>query len=310
MHYGSPSAGALATNRALVLQLLYHSCVIATGSTTLADLWQHGQNKEVKATATGVDLRFESRDVGWPGTTSWLVKWDWKRQRPIELTQASPRFKRLVSYRYGAKGELPDEVNVSMESSLGRKSLRYFDISAKPLLQSPPSEAYRLAVGYNDAMTGAYVPAAKPGGTRPSKEEQERIIQAARAKIPTTFKYQTGKLDCGILSAFYTLRLKNKAVNLDSLYAEFPDSSYGTSLAHVTRAIEKRGLACQVIRSKGRRVESLKNPCIVSIIPSHFVVFCGVQNGKVTILDPSAELTNMPVRDFELLWDGVALLVD
>ncbi len=86
----------------------------------------------------------------------------------------------------------------------------------------------------------------------------------------------------------------------------------GFSLLDIKRFAEYMGYRAAGYRTDMEGLASLKKPCIVAILLrdyKHFVVFKGIEEGKVFLADPALGNTTVGIREFERMWYGHIVLV-
>ncbi len=88
----------------------------------------------------------------------------------------------------------------------------------------------------------------------------------------------------------------------------------GFSLLDIKRFAEALGHRAAGYRTDVAGLLTLGRPSIVAIVLKdykHFVVFRGIENGKVFVADPALGNTTLPLREFEEMWyKQIALVIE
>lgn len=88
----------------------------------------------------------------------------------------------------------------------------------------------------------------------------------------------------------------------------------GFSLLDIKRFAEAQGHRAAGYKTDVAGLLTLDRPSIVAIVLKdykHFVVFRGIENGKVFVADPALGNTTLPLREFEQIWYGrIALVIE
>ncbi len=88
----------------------------------------------------------------------------------------------------------------------------------------------------------------------------------------------------------------------------------GFSLLDIKRFAEALGHRAAGYKTDTAGLLTLNRPSIVAIVLKdykHFVVFRGIENGKVFVADPALGNTTLPLREFEEIWYGrIALVIE
>jgi hypothetical protein len=125
------------------------------------------------------------------------------------------------------------------------------------------------------------------------------------AATATIFTYYLGEAvtEAKVIDAMF------KAGNVDKIIAR-----KGFSLLDIKKLAEFMGYRAVGYRTDMQGLVSLGKPSILAIMLrgyTHFVVFKGIENGRVFLADPALGNTTVALREFERMWYGqIALVIE
>lgn len=116
---------------------------------------------------------------------------------------------------------------------------------------------------------------------------------------------------CGADSLFVGLRLLGANVTLARVESELGIGPNGSSVSDLAATSKLYGVAANVVRTELSCLLKWNNPSILHVSGSHFVLFLGVQEGRMLFFDNGVGLIDCTVERFKSKseWDGVAVVL-
>lgn len=121
---------------------------------------------------------------------------------------------------------------------------------------------------------------------------------------PVTSPHQT---DCGATCAKMLLAYYGVDVPLEQLREECHTTITGCTGTDLKRALEAHGLTIHAYNLDAADIYTSDRPGIILWKHGHFVVYCGMDQGKIVIVNPDLGRFHVPKSTFEAFFTNIAL---
>jgi rhodanese-related sulfurtransferase len=123
---------------------------------------------------------------------------------------------------------------------------------------------------------------------------------------------------CGLYCVYGALQVVGKGVPFESiLRPRYLASRQGSTIRELRQAVEDAGGHAQAFSGLGAEsLRTARHPMVLHVARdgqlrqyNHWVLFCGMQDGKARIVDPPNPMQLMAISDILARWNGTALIV-
>jgi len=119
--------------------------------------------------------------------------------------------------------------------------------------------------------------------------------------------YQSEAAECGLASVAMVANHHGHKIDLSTLRSRYNISFKGANLQQLMQLAEQLNMVGRALKLELDELKNLKTPCILHWDMNHFVVLRKVSRQSVTILDPAVGQREVPMKDVDTSFTGIAL---
>ncbi len=141
-----------------------------------------------------------------------------------------------------------------------------------------------------------------------SKKIKQPVVMGT-VKVPVIMQLEA--TECGAASLAMIMAYYEKWVPLEQTRQDCAVSRDGSNARNILRAARNYGMQAQGYQASAESlVKEGPFPCIIHWGFNHFVVLDGFRNGKAYINDPARGFVKVPMKEFELNFTGVMIVIE